>query len=189
MIKGECAIFNFYFSSIKTASSTSLIFASEKMLASCRWKAKPLRKGCLFSFTLWSQQGEVQPESLTSIGVVNQVAKLHYLQQHDNPFNTWHTPVTSVSPTSSMLTCYIWLSLLTNFSRDVNLITHTHTPLNQPPMPAGRGRCRCLCLYECKSLSIDRKKTHAQTLMYTNTITRQGEKLQWGKWPGGLTAE
>lgn len=30
---------------------------------------------------------EVQAENLTSIGVVNQVAKLHYLQLHDNPFN------------------------------------------------------------------------------------------------------
>lgn len=30
----------------------------------------------------------VQAERLTSVAVVNHVAKLHYLQQHDNPFNT-----------------------------------------------------------------------------------------------------
>lgn len=31
---------------------------------------------------------DVQAESITSICVVNQEAKMHCLQQHDNPFNT-----------------------------------------------------------------------------------------------------
>lgn len=36
----------------------------------------------------WFHPEEVQAESLNSTGAVNQVAKLHYLQQHDNPFST-----------------------------------------------------------------------------------------------------
>lgn len=40
--------------------------------------------------SVWTQhQWEaVQAERLASFSVVNQGAKLHYLQQHDNPFNT-----------------------------------------------------------------------------------------------------
>ncbi len=39
--------------------------------------------------TVWAlfHPQEVQEENLSSINVVNQVAELHYLQQHDNRFN------------------------------------------------------------------------------------------------------
>lgn len=36
----------------------------------------------------WFQQEAGQAEPLSPTGVVNQEAKLHCLQQHDNPFNT-----------------------------------------------------------------------------------------------------
>lgn len=91
-------------------------------------KKKTFRRNC-HSVNLVSAERRVRRDPHLT-GVVNQEAKLHCLQQHDNPFNTWHTAVTSLSPHQSLLLCYIWLPLLTNFSQDVNSINaraHAYT--------------------------------------------------------------
>lgn len=132
---------------------------------------------------MWFQSEEVQAESLTSITVVNQVAALHYLQQHDNPFNTWHTPGNKRLHPSASCWHVVKDPSLTFYEMSI-LSARTHATFKSA-CRAKAGRMQVFVFMWERARApppLPSAARRGETHTNTHNHTWQGEKLQCGAW-------
>lgn len=135
------------------------------------------------SVWMWFQSEEVQAESLTSITVVNQVAALHYLQQHDNPFNTWHTPGNKRLHPSASCWHVVKDPSLTFYEMSI-LSARTHATFKSA-CRAKAGRMQVFVFMWERARApppLPSAARRGETHTNTHNHTWQGEKLQCGAW-------
>lgn len=140
------------------------------------------------SVWMWFQSEEVQAESLTSITVVNQVAALHYLQQHDNPFNTWHTPGNKHLHPSASCWHVVKDPSLTFYEMSI-LSARTHATFKSAcRAKAGRMQVFVFMWERARAPPPFHRQRDVVKRTQIHTITH-GKVKNYSVGPGGLTAE